>query len=452
VSGPRAAGAAGEGRRPGSLGPPDDAALLAAALAGLPELGPRRLLALLRRWPPAEAWERVRAGDVGAALPRLPPAVAAAWRTAAARCDLPALAAALAEQGVAVHVVASPGYPARLADDPDPPPVLFVHGSAASLASLAVLDGPTVAVVGTRRCTPYGRDVAAALGRDLALAGVAVVSGLALGVDGAAHEGALVAGGAPPVAVVGSGLDVVYPRQHARLWGRVAAAGAVLTEAPLGAGPEAWRFPLRNRVIAGLADVVVVVESHERGGSRHTVDAAIERGRTVMAVPGSVRSPASAGTNALLRLGAAPLTSRCWPTAPHRSATSPTSSWPSVSRERAPPGRRGPAGASPTPPASPTLTGQCSRPWGGSRPRSTRSSTAPSWRWAPPPPPWPDSRTAAGSLARGSAGSARLVPASPARGRRRPQRSARRPRPAAPAPDPRRGAPPRERRPVRWAA
>jgi DNA processing protein len=165
-----------------------------------------------------------------------------------------------------------------------------------------------VAIVGSRRCTQYGRDVAFDLGRDLAMAGVGVVSGLALGIDGAAHRGALAAGdgAAPPVAVVGSGLDVIYPRAHARLWGQVAERGVVLSEAPLGARPEAWRFPARNRILAALAHVVVVVESRAQGGSRHTVLAADARDVTVMAVPGPVRSPASAYANELLHTGSSP--------------------------------------------------------------------------------------------------------------------------------------------------
>jgi DNA processing protein len=133
-----------------------------------------------------------------------------------------------------------------------------------------------------------------------------VVSGLALGIDAAAHVGAL-RGGAPPIAVVGSGLDVVYPRGNRTLWAQVASAGVMLTEAPLGAAPVAWRFPARNRLIAALADVVVVVESHERGGSLSTVAEAARRDRPVMAVPGPIRSPASAGTNRLLADGCAPV-------------------------------------------------------------------------------------------------------------------------------------------------
>ena len=225
----------------------------------------------------------------------------AAWRTAAAAADVDGLWRAHLEAGVRVDVLGGDGYPAMVAADHEAPALLFSRGDAGALTA-----GRRVAIVGTRRCTRYGRDVAWELGRDLAAAGVTVVSGLALGVDGAAHAGALEAGGGPPVAVVGSGLDVVYPRRHAGLWAAVAEAGLLLSEAPLGARPEPWRFPVRNRVIAAVSEVVVVVESHVTGGSRYTVEAAEARGRTVMAVPGPVRSPASAYTNTLLADGCPP--------------------------------------------------------------------------------------------------------------------------------------------------
>jgi DNA processing protein len=185
--------------------------------------------------------------------------------------------------------------------DPEPPALLFVRGE------LESLDRPRVAVIGTRRCSQSGRVVARELGRDLAEAGVCVLSGLALGIDGAAHGGALSVPGAAPVAVVGTGLDVVYPAAHRELWERVATAGAVLSEYPLGTPPDRWRFPARNRLLAALADVVVVVESHLHGGSLHTVESALERDRTVMAVPGSVRNPSATGTNGLLAAGCAPV-------------------------------------------------------------------------------------------------------------------------------------------------
>jgi DNA processing protein len=202
---------------------------------------------------------------------------------------------------VAVHHLGDPGYPQVLAADHQPPAVLYSRGQ------LDILTRPTVAVVGTRSATHYGEEVASELGRDLARAGVVVVSGLALGIDGAAHHGALAAACAPPAGVVASGLDVVYPRRHTQLWEQVATRGLLLSESALGTPAAPRRFPMRNRIIAALAHVVVVVECHRRGGALYTVTAAIERGRPVMAVPGSVRSPASEGTNALLADGCAPV-------------------------------------------------------------------------------------------------------------------------------------------------
>ena len=279
----------------------------AAALAGLPAMGPARLRALLATWSAEEAWARVAAGTAcdrpAVALPCRPdPAgVAALWRVACGRVDVGQVWEAHRQAGVDVLRLGTPGFPAVLDDDPEPPAVLFARGDPRAL------EGRRAAIVGTRRCTRYGREVAYELGRELAHAGVRVVSGLALGIDGAAHRGALAADGAPPVGVVGSGLDVVYPRSHGSLWEDVAAAGLLLSEAPLGARPEPWRFPVRNRVIAALAEVVVVVESAEKGGSRHTVDAAMARDRLVMAVPGSIRSPVSAYPNSLLADGCHPV-------------------------------------------------------------------------------------------------------------------------------------------------
>jgi DNA processing protein len=213
--------------------------------------------------------------------------------------------------GVQILLRDDTAYPAPLHADIEPPAVLFAQGD------LGCLDGPRVAIIGTRRCTGAGAGVARELGRDLTAAGVAVVSGLALGIDGAAHRGALATlaatadgaapAGAAPVGVVGSGLDTVYPARHRDLWEAVAGCGLLLGEAPLGVRPAAWRFPARNRIIAALADVVVVVESHAAGGSLHTVAEAIRRDIPVMAVPGSVRSPAAAGANQLLAEGCHPV-------------------------------------------------------------------------------------------------------------------------------------------------
>lgn len=276
----------------------------AAALSGLPLMGPSRLRTLLRTWPPPIAWKHVTArtwvrnpacAKVGGGSVV---AIANEWSQAAARVDVAAVWRAHVEAEVGVAAFGSRAFPAALASDVEPPAVLFTRGDPTAIA------GPRVAIVGTRAATRYGLDVAYELGRDLASAGVAIVSGLAIGIDAAAHSGALAADTAPPIGVVGCGLDVVYPRRNAALWREVERRGVLLGEAPLGARPERWRFPARNRIIAALADVVVVVESGATGGSMHTVTEAERRNRPVFAAPGSVRSKASSGTNRLLSEGA----------------------------------------------------------------------------------------------------------------------------------------------------
>ena len=216
---------------------------------------------------------------------------------------LDGVAAACVASGASVMVMGCGGYPPALEQDRQAPAVLFATGDA------GVLEGrPRVAVVGTRSATPYGLGVAAELGRGLARAGVVVVSGAAPGIDSAAHAGALgVEDGAPTVAVLGTALDAEASRVETALRGALAERGAVLSEIPPGVHSARWRFAVRNRIIAALAHVVVVVECHHRGGSLHTVSGALARGATVAAVPGSVRSPASAGTNRLLVEGAVPV-------------------------------------------------------------------------------------------------------------------------------------------------
>jgi DNA processing protein len=194
------------------------------------------------------------------------------------------------------------GYPSLLAELHDPPPSLFVRGEVDALSAAAV------AVVGARSCSAYGVQVARSLARELARVGVVVVSGLARGVDGEAHRGAL-EGGGRTVAVLGCGIDRDYPRSHSELARRIVAAGAVVSEYPPGVEPAPWRFPARNRIIAGLALATVVVEARQRSGALITADFALELGRDVFAVPGEITSSLSAGTNDLLRQGAAPLTS-----------------------------------------------------------------------------------------------------------------------------------------------
>lgn len=260
---------------------PSDARRLGFAilLAGHPGVGPRRLGELLEGVGAEAGWAQV-GGDRAA--------------------DPEQAFAAHHEAGIEVLVPDDDRYPAPLRCDPYRPALLFARGD------LGALSDVRVAIVGTRRCTGGGAGFARELGRDLTGAGAAVVSGLALGIDGAAHRGVLDAGGRP-VAVVGSGFDVVYPSRHRDLWAQVGDAGLLLGEAPLGARPLAWRFPARNRIIAALAHLVVVVESHAGGGSMLTVQEAADRDIPVMAVPGSVRSSSSAGTNRLIADGCAPV-------------------------------------------------------------------------------------------------------------------------------------------------
>jgi DNA processing protein len=195
-------------------------------------------------------------------------------------------------------------FPPLLRAIHDPPPGLFVRGSAA----VDLLTRPAVAIVGARSCTDYGAHVARSLGRELAAAGVVVVSGLARGVDGWAHRGALEGGGST-VAVLGCGIDRDYPRAHAALAAQIAATGLIVSEYPPGVAPAPWRFPARNRIVAGLTTATVVVEARERSGALITADLALEEGRDVLAVPGEITSALSRGTNALLRLGAVAVTS-----------------------------------------------------------------------------------------------------------------------------------------------
>ena len=196
------------------------------------------------------------------------------------------------------------GYPPLLAQIPDPPPVFWVRGD----APLDVLARPAVAVVGARACSGYGRSVARLLAGDAAAAGAVVVSGLARGIDGEAHRGALAAGGTT-VAVLGCGVDRDYPAAHAELARAIVAAGGLMvSEYEPGVEPAPWRFPARNRIIAGLARATVVVEARERSGALITADFALEDGREVLAVPGEITCALSAGTNALLRVGATPAT------------------------------------------------------------------------------------------------------------------------------------------------
>jgi DNA processing protein len=276
-----------------------------AVLVGAGAIGPARLRRLFAHHTPDDAVERLRSGARlhpmvlnglrPETLGRLRERVRATSVTdAAGECD---------RLGVQVVALDDPRYPAVLVHDPEAPVALFVRGD------LDVLADRRVGIVGTRHASAAGRATASELGAALSASSVAVISGLARGIDAAAHRGIRAEPGpGRPVAVVGSGPDVHYPKPNADLWEWVAETGLLISEWPPGVAPDAWRFPQRNRILAALSEVVVVVESRERGGSLITARAAADRGIEVMAVPGSPRSRASAGTNQLLVDGVAPLT------------------------------------------------------------------------------------------------------------------------------------------------
>ena len=217
--------------------------------------------------------------------------------------DVAGFLAGLAEAGVRWLTRSDSAFPPLLRAIHDPPAGLFVRGA----AEVELLGRAAVGIVGARSCSPYGAQVARMLGRELAAAGLVVVSGLARGIDGEAHRGALDAGGVT-VAVLGCGIDRDYPASHAELAARIRATGLAVSEYAPGVEPAPWRFPARNRIIAGLCDATVVVEARERSGALITADLALEEGREVLAVPGEITSALSGGTNSLLRLGATPLT------------------------------------------------------------------------------------------------------------------------------------------------
>lgn len=277
-----------------------------AVLAGAGVISPVRLRLLLTHHGPTEAIDRLRTGrPLHAMFHRgLPDDRLALLRERVRAASVDAAADACLTHGVEVVPLGDDRYPTHLVHDPEAPVALFVRGD------LGLLAQRRVGIVGTRHASAAGRATASDLGAALSAAGVAVVSGLARGIDAAAHRGVRSGDGAGgAVAVVGCGPDVHYPKVNADLWEWVAACGLLISEWPPGIRPDAWRFPQRNRILAALSEVVVVVESRERGGSLITARAAADRDIEVMAVPGSPRSRASSGTNQLLVDGVAPVTS-----------------------------------------------------------------------------------------------------------------------------------------------
>jgi DNA processing protein len=215
-------------------------------------------------------------------------------------CSLELIWENIQKRGIQVLTWEDKIYPRRLREIDQPPPVLYMLGS------IETQDDWAVAVVGTRRVTPYGRQVAEELSHFLASHGISVVSGLARGVDHLAHEGALTAGGRT-IAVLGSGVDRIYPPEHTRLAERITTQGAVLSDYPPGTPPESANFPPRNRIISGLAMATVVIEASVESGALITATFAVNQGREVFSVPGSIFAPQSKGTNRLIQEGATPL-------------------------------------------------------------------------------------------------------------------------------------------------
>ncbi len=213
--------------------------------------------------------------------------------------DVAAYRAELAERGIRCHGFGEPGYPAVLSQLADPPVALFERGSGPALDSSPL----QISIVGSRHPSEHGLVLTRELAEFAARSGVPVVSGIALGIDAAAHAGAL-AGGGPTFAVLGCGVDVVYPRTNTRLFQRVLENGLIVSEYPPGVTPAPWRFPARNRIIAALSPTLLVVEARSRSGALITADQALDLGRDVLAVPGSPASAGAAGTNGLIKMGA----------------------------------------------------------------------------------------------------------------------------------------------------
>ena len=243
----------------------------------------------------------VFASETGAHLIR--PPVGSRWAAHLRAFDARSYEQRLASSGYRFLARSAPAFPPLLRAIHDPPPGLFLRGH----NDVELLSRPAVAIVGARACSGYGASAARMLARELARAGLVVVSGLARGIDAEAHRGALEAGGVT-IAVLGCGIERDYPAAHAELARRIAASGLIVAEYAPGVAPAPWRFPARNRIVAGLSAATVVVEARERSGALITADLALEEGREVFAVPGEITSALSGGTNALLKLGASPLT------------------------------------------------------------------------------------------------------------------------------------------------
>ena len=290
---------------------------VATRLARLPWMTPKRFRTLLSLGEPSEVVAILREWSIDRYAPMvdIPPNIHALLTTRCSKtvtrmlgdvwCEALGHSSEMTESlsTMDMHIIGRTGYPHQLIDDQNAPPLLYSRGD------LELLNRRRVGIVGTRNATEHGRTTAYKFGKVLSQNGVAVVSGLARGIDAAAHRGVLAAvkestENAGPIAVVATGLDVVYPREHRELWQEVGERGLLLSENPPGTGPLPFRFPLRNRIIAAFSEVLLVVESRLDGGSLITVREALDRGVTVMAVPGATSTKAAQGTNMLIRDGA----------------------------------------------------------------------------------------------------------------------------------------------------
>jgi DNA processing protein len=263
-------------------------------LALTPGLGPTTLQRLLRQFGLPQAVLARKRGELAAFA--APGALAALDSETVARAVACALAWA-AERNQHIVTLADESYPKLLLEIPDPPALLYARGR------LELLQRTALAIVGSRNATPQGESNAESLGKALSDAGFVIVSGLALGIDTAAHRGGL-AGASSTVAVLGTGIDVVYPNRNAALAAEIAERGLLVSEFPLGTAPAGQNFPRRNRLISGLARGCLVVEAALASGSLITARAAVEQGREVFAMPGSIHSPLAKGCHALIKSGA----------------------------------------------------------------------------------------------------------------------------------------------------
>ncbi|VTT97826.1 dna protecting protein : DNA protecting protein DprA OS=Singulisphaera acidiphila (strain ATCC BAA-1392 / DSM 18658 / VKM B-2454 / MOB10) GN=Sinac_6401 PE=4 SV=1: HHH_5: DNA_processg_A [Gemmataceae bacterium] len=267
------------------------------ALALVPGLGPKLTAALIERFGSAAAALRATAAQL-TEVPHIGERTAADLAAALRTVNVEPELRLMEKHGTHAVALGLEGYPAPLARVPAPPPLLYLRGE------WLAADANAVGIVGSRSCTSYGMKVAAQLARELARAGFTVVSGLARGIDGAAHRGALEAGGRTVAALAG-GLSKIYPPEHADLAAQIAdGRGCLVTETPMAVAPQPGMFPARNRVISGLSRAVIVIEANARSGALITARHAAEQGREVYAVPGRVDDTASAGCLELIRAGA----------------------------------------------------------------------------------------------------------------------------------------------------